>query len=773
MPSRVDALLGKLRLRDAANGELIPAVPGDLQLNSVPYVNASSQIQFDNTQLEYINPYLHINKNNDLTSGSGDFPFIKYGDANLDWQIGWNADFAHTYINGGNLRISGVLATPSINPGDVMTAYDYDGFGTGFIAGSTNFTYISSIVAVSRNGITTGTLPALRLQNTTAATAGVQVQHAPTLDFLGTAWNTTAVASRTARMIQEMRPVAGANPTASLLWRTSVDTGTPSYTTLMTLNTSGLAVTPAINTSASANEFGLQVVKNFTPTATSTGRTWVLNFSGGFSGNQNATDNSSGFVGVEGSISNTSTAVLTSASGLILFNSHGASATTTRLAGIDVYGADVSGNGTTGATVTEAATLIARMGRNTATGSLGNIPAQWGLQLRAATWSGVGHMTSQIGVGYSSGGTMNAITANGQTRVMFQAPAMPSPGAFTGTTIYAIDILGTSRTVRDGIRIAGDVELFSGAANRLDIAPGESFHIPNDINGFGVGVTPNTLYTANVRRTTTGALSTSPAVFNAEFVINHGVTGFPTALRMFVPINGGANTVGYAAGISAQVSVQNGHSGQANNITAADVSARWNTNQGTASSNSLLGLRAYVTSDNATISGTVPNLIGASLESGVNTATTTLTVTGVIAAAQFTVRVHQSGAGSAQAFGADFINHSIGTSAAINRAGHIRLAPLTASYGSGVRHPILFNGANTSENEVGIWWGTDANNIWLSRKGNLLLQTNATFRGLDFTTDGTNLWRFGGLTTVATTLDTTRHLNVTINGTDYKVALIV
>jgi hypothetical protein len=235
-----------------------------------------------------------------------------------------------------------------------------------------------------------------------------------------------------------------------------------------------LLVAGATHTSTSAGEFALQATKTFTPAANTSGRCWGFNFSVNATSAFNFTDATSSIVGVEGSTSNNSTGTMAAMSGGIFFNTLGANSTTTRFCGIDIYGADVSGSGGVGATVTEGAGLLVRMGRSSGNTSLGNIVDWWGVQLRASTWSGTGHMTGQIGVGYASGGTMNAITANNQLRRMFVVPAMPDPGAFTGTTIYGIDFLGTSRLSRDGIRFAGDVELFSGASNRLDVGSGDS-----------------------------------------------------------------------------------------------------------------------------------------------------------------------------------------------------------------------------------------------------------------------------------------------------------
>jgi hypothetical protein len=231
--------------------------------------------------------------------------------------------------------------------------------------------------------------------------------------------------------------------------------------------TANLLISAPTHTSSTANEFALQAQKTFTPVANTSGRLWGLNFSVAGSGGFNFTDATSSIVGVEGTVSNNSTGTVSAMSGAILFNSLGANSVTTRYAGLDVYGVDVSGAAGTGATVTEAAGIILRMGRSSGNTSLGNVTSLWGVQHRASTWSGTGHMTNQYGMAYTSGGTMNSITANSQVRKYIEVPAMPDPGAFTGTTVVGLDFLGTGGTNRDGIRFGGDTNLYRSAANTL------------------------------------------------------------------------------------------------------------------------------------------------------------------------------------------------------------------------------------------------------------------------------------------------------------------
>ena len=238
--------------------------------------------------------------------------------------------------------------------------------------------------------------------------------------------------------------------------------------------TANLYINAPTHTSSTASEFALQTTKTFSPTANTSGRVWGFNYGVTLTSANNFTDATSAGVGVEGSVTNNCTGTVTALSGGIFFNTLGANSTTTRFAVLDLYGADVSGSGGVGATVTEAIGAIIRMGRSSGNTSVGNITSLFGIQHRASTWSGTGHMTNQYGMAYSSGGTMNAITANSQVRKYIEVPAMPNPGAFTSTVIYGIDFRGTSRLSRDGIRFAGDVELFAGASNRLDVGAGDS-----------------------------------------------------------------------------------------------------------------------------------------------------------------------------------------------------------------------------------------------------------------------------------------------------------
>lgn len=266
--------------------------------------------------------------------------------------------------------------------------------------------------------------------------------------------------------------------------------------------TANMLINAPTHTSTTASEFALQTLKTFTPSGNTSGRAWGFNFGVTLTSANNFTDGTSAGVGIEGSITNNSTGTVTAMSGGIFFNTLGANSTTTRLAGLDVYGADVSGSGGVGATVTEAIGVLVRMGRSSGNTSVGNITSLYGVQHRASTWSGTGHLTSQYGVAYASGGTMNSITANNQVRKYVEVPSMPDPGAFTGTTIYGIDFLGTGGTSRDGIRFGGDVELFRSASNVLRVGSGDA--IRSDTGLYSPLIRPDSNVAITVRGRDTG-----------------------------------------------------------------------------------------------------------------------------------------------------------------------------------------------------------------------------------------------------------------------------
>lgn len=282
----------------------------------------------------------------------------------------------------------------------------------------------------------------------------------------------------------------------------------------------------------------------------------------------------------------------------------------------------------------------------------------------------------------------------------------------------------------NGLRLGSDVDMFRGSTNRLDLATANSLYIPNSTNGLAVGTTPNSVITATFFRGTSAALVATEWAVQAQMTVSHGnAASFPAAFRARADVSAGANTVLYHAAFQALGQVTNIHSGAVPNFYGCDLSARWNTQQAGANCQNLIGGAFTVTSDNSIGQGTLGSLVGGDFNSGLPAATTLVNITSGIFAGRFRVTVPTSGAAAAVAVNADLFNHTVGSGgSAINVACLLRLAPLTANYTSGTKYPILFNGSNTSANEVGIWWGTDANNVNLYRSANNTLRTDDLFR---------------------------------------------
>lgn len=413
----------------------------------------------------------------------------------------------------------------------------FDGVTGKLIKDSPNFIYDNILASLYANNLITTTTSALALENQTLSTAGVPVQYSPALDFVGHAFR-TAASDRFIRFREENRPLDGVSPSGTMVWMSSIDTGTPVWVDRMSLSSAGLLSTTslqlssltsgrvpfattgglltdsanflfngsrielpvqgntggilvgtdvnlyrgAINqwtcpdyfallmptfSSTTASQFGLSVTGTFSPSGAASGRFWGLNFSVTASSANNITDATSGLVGMEGTVTNNNTGTITAMAGAVLFNTHNASSTTTRFTALDAYGPDASGNGTTGATVTEGHAVTARLGRASGAGSILTNSA---IQFRLATVNGTAAITAQY-LSYVVNGTMSAITANGQTRIAHMIPAIPDPAAFTGTTIAGLWFQGTSRTTRDGIAFDnGGAWFFPSAANTLKIA---------------------------------------------------------------------------------------------------------------------------------------------------------------------------------------------------------------------------------------------------------------------------------------------------------------
>lgn len=123
-----------------------------------------------------------------------------------------------------------------------------------------------------------------------------------------------------------------------------------------------------------------------------------------------------------------------------------------------------------------------------------------------------------------------AFANNNETRIALQIEALPNPGAYTGTSVTAIDILGTGG-VRDGIKFGSDTNLYRSAANILKTD--DKFESANADFGDGTNYTEiktdgeinlhGTARTTNAVWIDAGGLK-APGLKPATF-ISHGING--------------------------------------------------------------------------------------------------------------------------------------------------------------------------------------------------------------------------------------------------------
>jgi len=202
---------------------------------------------------------------------------------------------------------------------------------------------------------------------------------------------------------------------------------------------------PPTNTGTSGSYIGALLQVNSGPASSSSARHWGLQFAVAHNTAQNLTDATSGITGIEGYARNESTGTVTREVGGLFYTDNTAAGSVTNAIGVWTF------NSTSNASAVTSEYAGLRVSAGTTTGT-------------TTAWYGV-----RVGA--------PAFSANSQTRVGIRVEAMPDPGAFTGTTGYAINIEGTSRAIRDGIRIGGDVEIYSSGANILRLGASDSFEL--------------------------------------------------------------------------------------------------------------------------------------------------------------------------------------------------------------------------------------------------------------------------------------------------------
>jgi len=244
---------------------------------------------------------------------------------------------------------------------------------------------------------------------------------------------------------------------------------------------------PPTNTATSGTFQGILCQVNSAPSASSTCRNWGLQFAVAATNSQNHTDGTGGLVGFEGYARNESTGTVTrEVGGLVYCDNTAAGNVSTAI----VY---FGFNSTSHASAVTADATIFRAGAGTTTGTT---TAWYGFRADAP-----------------------AFTANNQTRVGLRLGAMPTIGAFTGTTNYAINIEGTSRLAQDGIRIGGDTNLYSSAADTLKTD--DSFHVGANFRHLGTNL--GFYNVAQIARPTTASAASTFAA-NTSGIANDTAT---------------------------------------------------------------------------------------------------------------------------------------------------------------------------------------------------------------------------------------------------------
>lgn len=214
------------------------------------------------------------------------------------------------------------------------------------------------------------------------------------------------------------------------------------------------------NTTTSGNAYGLLLSHTGTPASASSGRTFGLSFTATAGGNQNFTDATAGITGLEGSVMHTGSGTVTGAIAAIFFGSSSSTGRITQMTHNYALGWDVS----SGARIDTWNGF--RCDGPRASGA-GQVDLAYWYRCEPRTVS-TGFVTDIRGFAAFPNGNMNAFSANGQTRIAFDAGAMPDPGAFTTPIVAAIRIQGTNRT-RDRILFSGNGAYIGPHTNGITI----------------------------------------------------------------------------------------------------------------------------------------------------------------------------------------------------------------------------------------------------------------------------------------------------------------
>lgn len=215
-------------------------------------------------------------------------------------------------------------------------------------------------------------------------------------------------------------------------------------------------------TATSGSWVGINSSATGTPAgATSSARMWGLQFFADATGIESWSASNGGIMGLEGFARNSGSGTVTTALGATAYVN----------------------KASTGA-ITTAKAYTGWVQNNDTTNDIGTA-----IVYHADTFINTGHVTSWTGL--LTGGP--AFSANSQTRFGISISAMPNPGAFASTTVFAINIAGTSTTGRDGIRFGADSSAVVYRSASATVATIAAFTVGTNLTVTGGSATLSTV----------------------------------------------------------------------------------------------------------------------------------------------------------------------------------------------------------------------------------------------------------------------------------------
>jgi hypothetical protein len=140
-------------------------------------------------------------------------------------------------IGSGSGSVTNIATSGGIQGGPITT--------TGTL--SLDLTYSPEWVGTHtflKNAITSNYVNAINLSNKTASSSGSSNQYSPSLEWIGNVWNTSSSTGNTARFSTRLETTQGTTPTGQLVFKSTVDTGTASWTDRLIISSSGRVEIP-------------------------------------------------------------------------------------------------------------------------------------------------------------------------------------------------------------------------------------------------------------------------------------------------------------------------------------------------------------------------------------------------------------------------------------------------------------------------------------------------------------------------------------------------